>query len=211
LLTALSHSSYANEMKTRGADIPSNERLEFLGDSVLSFITSEYIHAEYTNMKEGELSKLRATAVKDTSLCEYAQQLELGKYLLLGRGEENSAGRTRMSTLENAFEALVAAIYLDGGMEAARKFVLPFVSEKIKLAVSGVEVHDHKTTLQHMVQQHKDMVLEYVLLDESGPDHDKVFTVAAQLNGKTIGTGSGSSKRAAEQMAARVGIGNVNI
>jgi len=208
LLTALSHSSYTNETKTRGVDVCSNERLEFLGDSVLSFITSEYIHAEFAHKSEGELSKLRATAVKDTSLCEYAQQLGLGEHLLLGRGEDNAAGRARMSTLENAFEALIAAIYLDGGIELARKFVLPFVSEKIKLVVSGVETHDHKTALQHLVQQHKDMVLEYILLDESGPDHDKVFTVAAQLNGQTIGTGSGSSKRAAEQMAAKMGMRN---
>ncbi len=198
LKNALAHSSYANEGENRGS---SNERLEFLGDAVLGFITAnELFHKE--NSPEGELTKLRAAVVCEKALYSYAQQLELGKYLRLGRGERLSGGADRPSILADAFEAVVAAMYLDGGLEPAKTLVLRFV---IPEARSQRRRHfkDYKTTLQEIIQQNPGEKLEYVLTGESGPDHNKKFTVQVYLNSNVIGTGVARSKKEAEQLAAR--------
>lgn len=194
---ALTHSSYANEGK--GAR-ESYERLEFLGDSVLGFITARHL---YTNdhSPEGELTKLRAAVVCEKALCSYSQALNIGDYMRLGRGEAQSGGAKRPSILADMYEAVLAAIYLDGGMEPAEKFVLRFI---IPEADNQRRRHfkDHKTTLQEIIQQNPGERLEYVLVGASGPDHCKVFTVEVHLNTNVIGKGRGHSKKEAEQLAA---------
>ncbi len=198
LRIALTHSSYANENKGSG---PHNERQEFLGDAVLSIIVSDYIF-RHLSVPEGELTKIRASLVCESALEGFARQIRLGDALLLGHGEENNGGRTRPSILADAFEALIAAIYLDGGMEPARKFVLPFVTE-LAAHASGADLHDYKTQLQEIVQQNPEERVQYVLVGEEGPDHDKRFSVEVHLNSNVIGRGTGRSKKAAEQQAAR--------
>ncbi len=197
LLRALSHSSYVNENHSAG---DSNERLEFLGDSVLGLITAENFFKNYTKLPEGELTKLRAATVCEKSLAGFAKQLELGKYLLLGKGEILTGGRERPSIQADAFEAIIAAIYLDGGMEAARKFVLKYIEEAIRQQQS---IRDYKTMLQEVVQRNPGELIEYVLTGETGPDHDKRFEVEVHLNSNVIGRGIGKSKKKAEQEAAR--------
>ena len=194
---ALSHSSYVNE---RQNEHQSNERLEFLGDSVLGFITAEYYYTHFKAYPEGELTKLRAAMVCEKSLCVFARELELGDYLLLGKGELCTGGRERPSILADAFEALIAAIYLDGGMDAAKTFVLRFVQ---KAAGTPSAFHDYKTKLQEIVQKNPEESVEYVHVGESGPDHDKRFEVEVHLNSNVIGRGVGKSKKLAEQAAAR--------
>lgn len=195
---ALTHSSYANENRGRGLE--SNERLEFLGDSVLGFITAEYLFSEHKGVPEGELTRLRAYAVCEKSLDVYAREIGLGDYLLLGKGEERTGGRERASVLSDAFEAVIAAIYLDGGMEPAKKFVLRFVRPYVE---AKPVFKDYKTMLQEVTQKNPGETLEYVLVSESGPDHDKHFEVEVHLNSNVIGRGSGPSKKKAEQDAAR--------
>ena len=197
LIRALSHSSYVNENHSAG---DSNERLEFLGDSVLGLITAENFFKNYKKLPEGELTKLRAATVCEKSLAGFAKQLELGKYLLLGRGEILTGGRERPSIQADAFEAIIAAIYLDGGMEAARVFVLKYIEEAIRQQQS---VKDYKTMLQEVVQRNPGEIVEYVLAGETGPDHDKRFEVEVHLNSNVIGRGIGRSKKRAEQEAAR--------
>ena len=197
LLRALSHSSYVNENHSIGG---SNERLEFLGDSVLGFITAENFFTNYKNFPEGELTKLRAAMVCEKSLAGFAHEIELGKYLMLGKGEMITGGRERPSIQADAFEAVIAAIYLDGGMDAARKFVLKYIDEAIRRHQS---VKDYKTMLQEVVQRNPGELIEYVLVGESGPDHDKRFEVEVHLNSNVIGKGVGKSKKRAEQEAAR--------
>ena len=197
LLRALSHSSYANENHSIGG---SNERLEFLGDSVLGFITAENFFNNYKNFPEGELTKLRAAMVCEKSLAGFAREIELGKYLMLGKGEMIMGGRERPSLQADAFEAVIAAIYLDGGMDCARKFVLKYIDEAIKRHQS---VKDYKTILQEVVQRNPGEIVEYVLVGETGPDHDKRFEVEVQLNSNVVGKGVGKSKKRAEQEAAR--------
>ena len=209
LRLALTHSSYANEIKSKNKHMLCNERLEFLGDSVLSLITSEYIYSTYTDLPEGELTKIRADAVCEEALGEYAKDIELGKYLFLGHGEELNGGRDRKSICADAFEALIAAIYTDtlriGGdaFERARDFVLPFVSAHIMSRMRSGASSDSKTKLQQIIQQVNGEVLEYVVVAEEGPDHMKTFVVEAHLNSNVIGTGKGRSKREAEQAAAK--------
>ena len=198
LTTALTHSSYANEKR----GLRDNERLEFLGDSVLSIVVSRYLFELYANKHEGDLTKLRASLVCEKTLAVFARSIDLGDYILLGHGERNNGGKDRPSILSDAFEAVIAAIFLDGGMDAARDFVLSFVKEELKKPVSE-DVSDYKTTLQEIVQQSGEERLEYVLVGESGPDHNKRFTVEVHLNSNIIGKGSGRSKKAAEQEAAR--------
>ncbi len=204
--TALTHSSYANELKARKKTVQCNERLEFLGDSVLSIIVSEYLFEKYSNSPEGELTKLRAAVVQSSALCSYARAIDLGDYLYLGVGEDKNNGRERQSNLENAFEALLAAIYLDAGENAkmtVAKFLLPFIVEEIKkIGDSGIH-RDYKTDLQQLIQQAEGDYLEYVTVDEQGPDHQKTFWVEARLNSNVIGKGSGRTKREAEQNAAK--------
>ena len=193
---AVTHSSYANEKGGHN----NNERLEFLGDSVLGFITAEYLFTTMPGTPEGELTKLRSAAVCEKSLAEFARQIDLGRHLLLGKGELHTGGAERPSILSDAFESVIAAIYLDGGMEAAKEFVLRF----IRTAQTDVElVTDYKTKLQEIVQHNPEDHLSYVLAAESGPDHDKTFTVDLFLNTNCIASGTGRSKKKAEQAAAR--------
>ena len=199
LTTALTHSSYANEVKK---GIVCNERQEFLGDAVLSIVVSDYIFRHYTHLPEGELTKIRASLVCEKSLAIFARSIGLGEFLILGRGEEMMGGRDRSSILADAFESLIAAIYLDSGTQEAANFVLPFV--KPELDNHGSKVYkDYKTTLQEIVQKNPEEQVSYVLVEESGPDHGKRFKVEVHLNSNVIGTGEGRSKKAAEQMAAR--------
>lgn len=198
LVRAMTHTSYANECG--GDHNKSNERLEFLGDSVLGFITAENFFVNYSNLPEGELTKLRAATVCEKSLSEFARELGLGEYLLLGKGEICTGGYERPSILADAFEALIAAIYLDGGMDAAKGFVLKYVEDAVK---KHQGFKDYKTMLQEVVQRNPGEVVEYVLVGESGPDHDKRFKMEVHLNSNVIGRGEGKSKKKAEQLAAK--------
>ncbi|MBQ9898189.1 MAG: ribonuclease III [Ruminococcus sp.] len=195
---ALSHSSYANERRHGSG---SNERLEFLGDSVLSIVVSDYLYKNL-NVAEGELTKMRASLVCEKSLHVFAQQIHLGDFLLLGKGEENTGGRERPSILADAFEAVIAAVYLDGGMEPAARHILRFMPEDIRHAKKPV-FNDFKTVLQEIVQKNPEEKVEYVLIGEEGPDHNKRFVVEVRLNSQVIGSGRGKSKKEAEQLAAK--------
>ena len=197
---ALTHSSYANEHKTQ--HIKYNERLEFLGDSVLSIVVSDYIYKNCPELPEGELTKLRASLVCEKSLYEFAKKIDLGKYLVLSKGERNNGGADRPSILSDAFEALIAAIYIDGGLAPASKHILNFVIPAIKNSKKK-KINDYKTTLQEIIQKNPGERLEYVLVKESGPDHNKHFVVEVHLNSNVIGKGGGRSKKEAEQQAAR--------
>ena len=199
LLNALTHSSYANEARNGQT---SNERLEFLGDSVLSIIVSDYIYKNFSNLPEGELTKLRASLVCEKSLCAFSRELDLGKYLKLGKGEDKGGGRERDSILADAFEAVLAAMYLDGGMEVARKHVMNFVLRELKNTDDEV-FKDYKTALQEIIQRNPEESVTYILTGEKGPDHDKTFEVEVHLNSNVIGKGKGKSKKQAEQMAAK--------
>ena len=204
LQTALTHSSFSNEMKARGQHVDFNERLEFLGDSVLSIIVSDYLFKQFPELPEGDLTKIRASAVCEKTLGKLAADIELGQYMRFGHGEELSHGRERVSILADAFEALLASIYLDSGSrEAVEKFLMPRVIPEIRLFIENGTNKDYKTLLQQIVQQERGEILEYVLIGESGPDHDKCFEVEARLNSNVIGHGKGHSKREAEQMAAK--------
>lgn len=199
LKNALTHSSYANESKKSSG---SNERLEFLGDSVLGYVVADYLFRNCPHLPEGDLTKTRAALVCEKACCGFSRQLEVGKYLLLSHGEQNSGGNARPSILADAFEAIIAAIYLDGGMEEARTFILRFVKPMIQTA-RPKPFKDYKTMLQEIVQKNPEESLEYVLTGESGPDHDKHFSVEVHLNSNVIGKGGGRSKKEAEQQAAR--------
>ncbi|MBP3435386.1 MAG: ribonuclease III [Clostridia bacterium] len=198
LENALTHSSYANE-GNRG--LKSNERLEFLGDSVLGFITAGYLF-RHGSGQEGELTRLRASLVCEKALSSYARKLGLGDCLLLGRGELRGGGTDRPSILADAFEAVIAAIYLDGGLEPAEAFILPYIKEELSQQ-RRPQFKDYKTALQEIVQQNPEEQLTYLLVGESGPDHNKQFAVEVHLNSNVIGTGRGRSKKEAEQQAAR--------
>ena len=199
LETALTHTSYANEVYKDG--LRSYERLEFLGDSILGFTAADYLIATFPALHEGELTKLRADLVCETSLAETSRQLRLGDYLRLGRGEEAGGGRTRVSIIADVVEAVIAAIYLDGGMVPARRFIYDHVLVDTKQRVK--QNTDYKTMLQELVQQKKNQTLSYELLGETGPDHDKQFSVRVLLNNEPVGEGTGTSKKRAEQAAAR--------
>jgi len=205
LQRALTHSSYANE---RWHDsLMSNERLEFLGDSILGMVVAEHLYRNFPDRPEGELTRMRADMVCETSLAAIAFKLKLGDHLMLGHGEEQSGGRTRPSILADAVESVIAASFLDGGMGAAEGIIRQFVL--CNVPVTKLQNKDYKTALQELVQQKKDQRLSYLLTGESGPDHDKVFTVEVTLNGNVVGQGSGSSKKRAEQDAARGAIENL--
>ncbi len=198
LLQALTHSSFANEKHN---EIECNERLEFLGDSVLSLITSQFLFDSFPYMPEGELSKLRSSLVCTDSLSGIARKINLGDYLFLGKGETVSGGAEKQSILEDAFESVVAAVYLDGGLEEARKFVLRFLAPMLK--EHNIAFFDYKTTLQEIVQQYNDQKLSYSHIGESGPPHNRRFEAVVKLNSNVIGKGIGTSKKSAEQAAAR--------
>ena len=194
LATALTHTSYANESRV---PVAHNERLEFLGDSVLQIVSADYLFHAYADRPEGDLTRIRSSLVSEGALFQFAQEIHLGEYLRLGKGEERCGGRERPSVVSDAFEALIAALYLDGGMEVAKKFILPFITEG-KHAEA-----DYKTRLQEIVQQNPEERLSYVVEKETGPDHDKHFVVAVRFNSDCVARGEGKSKKAAEQHAAR--------
>ena len=202
LQNALTHSSYANERWHNS--LLSNERLEFLGDSVLGMLVAEYLYRNFPNRPEGELTRMRADMVCETTLAKVANEIHLGEHLLLGHGEEQGGGRSRESILADAVESVIAASFLDGGMEAALHFIKTFIL--VEVPVSQLHNMDYKTKLQELVQQKKNQVLSYSLLSETGPDHDKHFEVCVALNGKEVGRGEGRSKKRAEQEAARLAI-----
>lgn len=202
LQNALAHSSYANEQWHD--NLKSNERLEFLGDSILGMVVAEHLYRCFPERLEGDLTRMRADMVCETALASVAGRLNLGEHMLLGHGEEQGGGRERASILADAVESVIAACFLDGGMDAARSFIEKFVL--CNVPTSRLQNRDYKTALQELVQQKRDQVLTYTLVGESGPDHDKRFEVALSLNGKTVGNGTGSSKKRAEQDAARVAI-----
>ena len=197
LETALTHTSYANESR---APVKHNERLEFLGDSVLQIVSADYLFHAYADRPEGDLTRIRASLVSEGALFQFAQEIHLGEYLRLGRGEERCGGRTRPSVVSDAFEAVIAALYLDGGMEVARNFILPFITE------GKTAEEDYKTRLQEVVQQDPSAVLKYEVTGETGPDHNKQFTVCVWRNGQLLAEGRGRSKKAAEQHAAKVAL-----
>lgn len=198
LMEALTHSSFAHE---RNNGFKCNERLEFLGDSVLSLVSSQFLFETYPDTPEGELTKIKASLVCTDSLSGFARQIHLGDYLFLGKGEVHTGGAERPSILEDAFESLIAAIYLDGGLECARNFVLSFL--KPALENKNISFKDYKTILQEVVQQNPDQSVNYAFVGSTGPDHDKVFEAEVLLNSNVIGRGKGKSKKAAEQAAAR--------
>ncbi|MBR5742645.1 MAG: ribonuclease III, partial [Clostridia bacterium] len=205
LRRALTHSSYANEEFARNEKVTllSNERLEFLGDSVLSMVTTEYLYTTIDDKPEGELTKIRAQVVCESALYQIARAIGLGRYLYLGRGEEHSGGRERPSILADATEALIAALYLDGGIEAAKKFILTYLPPMVETAKKGVLFKDYKTTLQEIVQKSREETISYAQDGEEGPDHAKRFHVTLFINSNPFAEGVGKSKKEAEQNAAR--------
>lgn len=206
LENALHHSSYANESRNRG--VTSNERLEFLGDSVLGFVTAKYLYKHYPDLPEGKMTRLRAELVCETALHKVARELELGRYLRLGKGEEVTGGRTRPSILADAVEATIAAMYLDGGMEVAESFILTRVLADLDKGLP-VRSTDNKTRLQELVQQTSGHTLTYAVTGESGPDHRKQFTVTVYIDGTAAGEGVGRTKKEAEQAAAGNALGQL--
>ena len=206
LQNALTHSSYANERYHNS--LASNERLEFLGDSILGMVVAEYLYRNFPDRPEGELTRMRADMVCELALAPVANRLGLGQHLMLGHGEEQGGGRSRESILADAVESVIAACYLDGGMEAAIGFIRRFVL--CDVPVSKMHNVDYKTALQELVQQKKNQHLSYALVRESGPDHDKHFVVDVSLNGQVVGTGEGTSKKRAEQEAAHAAIAKLS-
>lgn len=202
LQNALTHSSYANEHWHDS--LMSNERLEFLGDSVLGMVVAEYLYITFPDRPEGELTRMRADMVCEQALAIVAERLSLGEHLLLGHGEEQGGGRNRPSILADAVESVIAACFLDGGMDAAKQFIKEFVL--CNVPITHLHNVDYKTALQELVQKKKDQALCYELVGESGPDHDKRFTVAVYLNGQKVGEGIGSSKKRAEQESAHAAL-----
>lgn len=197
---ALNHSSYANEH--RSAHLQSNERLEFLGDSILGFVTAEFLFTQHPDLPEGDLTRIRAALVCEQSLYEVAQKLELGHYLKLGRGEEAGGGRSRTSILADATEAIFAAVYLDGGIEASSTLIHRVLLDAEKEETVEERRRDYKTILQELIQRQADQELTYRMAGEQGPDHNKTFRAEVLLNGQLTGTGCGHSKKEAEQAAA---------
>lgn len=207
LIQALTHSSFANE--TIGDRMQSNERLEFLGDAVLELVVSDYLYQHYTKDPEGQLTKFRAKIVCEPTLAYMAEKIELGKFLRLGRGEENTGGRERNSILSDAFEALIGAIYLDGGIEKSRNFInLTILKDLDEMDFQTLFV-DHKTKLQEIVQSRGAELVEYSIVNECGPDHNKSFTAEVSYQNQVIGTGLGRSKKIAEQNAAYNAMKNI--
>ena len=198
-LEALTHSSYSNENK----NYPFNERLEFLGDSVLSIVISDYLFKKETKLPEGELTKIRANIVCEESLSEVSKNIHLGKYMLLGKGEEATGGRERISILADALEAVIAAIYLDGGIKCAREFILTNMEKIINDSIKGKIFRDYKTCLQEVLQSNGENNIWYKLIEEKGPDHNKRFVMEVGINDTVLGVGEGKSKKDAEQVAAK--------
>ncbi|WP_018249673.1 ribonuclease III [Orenia marismortui] len=204
---AITHKSFANENRHLG--LKDNERLEFLGDSVQDLVVSEYMILEYPDHPEGELAKIRSVVVSAPVLAEKAKEINLGKYLLLGKGEEMTGGRKRDSILADAFEALVGSIYLDQGLEVIKDFILKLLIPDIKKVEKGEHIQDYKTLLQEIIQKNSNARPEYEVIKEEGPDHNKQFTIQVNFEEEVLGVGTGSSKKEAQQKAARNAIDKV--
>ncbi len=202
LENALTHTSYAHEAKTMPRPVH-NERLEFLGDSVLSLVVCTYIYSNFPEMAEGAMTKLRARVVCEAALSQYARGINLGKYILLGKGEEASGGRNRNSILADAFEAVIGACYIDQGWEKTNQMALAILQAEMDACAVSDGVFDYKTKLQEIVQRDSESAVSYTLIAEDGPDHHKIFKMAALINDKTVGHGEGRSKKEAEQIAAK--------
>ncbi len=207
LKEALTHSSFSNERKENM--VHNNERLEFLGDAVLSIVISDYLFKTHVNLPEGELTKIRSKIVCESTLGECSKRIELGQYMYFGKGEEMTGGRKRISILADAFESLIAAIYLDGGLESSRLFIMEYMKAEIQNAITGMVFLDYKTHLQEIVQIRKDNRIKYEIIGEEGPDHCKLFYTQVKLNDIVIGYGKGRSKKEAEQEAAQMAIEKV--
>ena len=209
LLLALTHSSFANEKRNEGLE--SNERLEFLGDAILNIVTSEHIYKNYPELPEGEMTKTRASIVCEGSLVKCANKISLGKFLLLGKGEESTGGRSRTSILSDAFEALIGGLYLDSGLPEAGKFISSTMKELFS-NFNGCDVFtDYKTQFQEIIQKNSDQKISYTIIDEKGPDHDKLFIAQLSVGDKIYGTGKGKSKKEAEQNAAKEAISKMRV
>lgn len=209
LKKAFTHSSYANEKHIEKYD--NNERLEFLGDAILELVISDYIYNNFPRMPEGELTKLRAGTVCESSLAERARIIRIGEFIMLGKGEETTGGRERDSILADAFEAVIGSIYLDGGISSARKYILEQLEATVNKTNVSLSIIDCKTRLQEEIQKISKEPLHYEIINESGPDHNKVFTSAVKHNGTILGSGSGKSKKEAEQAAAATALREMNI
>ena len=203
LKTALTHTSYAYEH-----NVSSNEKLEFLGDSILEFVSSEYMYNKYTNLKEGEMTKVRATVVCEKSLYKIATLHNFSDFLYLGKSEVMTGGNKRPAILADSVEAVIAAMYLDGGLEAAKKFIVENLKDEIEVATKHVGQKDYKTVLQEELQKNGEVKIEYKIIKESGPDHNKTFEAEVSLNGKKLATGVGKSKKEAEMQAAKKALEN---
>ncbi len=204
LETALTHTSYAYENKKQ-----SNEKLEFLGDSILEFISSEYIYHNYPNLKEGEMTKVRASVVCEDSLQKIAKMHNFSDFLYLGKSERTSQKEVRPAIMADSIEAVIAAIFLDGGLEEAKKFILNNLAESIENATKNIGQKDYKTVLQEVLQKNGNVDIEYVIIDEKGPDHEKVFTAEVKFNNKILAIGEGKSKKQAEMEAAKKALENI--
>lgn len=203
LKTAFTHTSYANEKK-----VESNEKLEFLGDSILEFVVSNYLYQNYKKLKEGEMTKVRATVVCENSLHEIALKYHFDELLYLGKSEKLSGGSHKQAILADSVEAVIAAIYMDSGLEQAEKFILNNLKKSIEQASQNVGKKDYKTVLQEELQKHGSVKIEYQIIKEEGPDHDKTFVAEVRCNGKYLATGKGNTKKHAEMEAARIALEN---
>ena len=201
LETALTHTSYAYEKKTQ-----SNEKLEFLGDSILEFVSSEYIYDKYSKLKEGEMTKVRASVVCEKSLHEVAKEHNFSDFLKLGKSEKTSQKEVRPAIMADSVEAVIAAMFLDGGLESAKKFIIQNLKDSIEIATKHIGQKDYKTVLQEILQKNGTVNIEYEIVKEKGPDHDKTFTAEIKYNGKVLAIGDGKSKKLAEMEAARIAL-----
>ena len=208
LIRALTHKSYANER--REENLKDNERLEFLGDAVLDLVVNQYLFLEYPNHPEGELAQIRSVVVSAPTLAEKSREIDLGDYLLLGKGEEATGGRKRDSILADAFEAVIGSIYLDQGLEAARDFILDLLITNIENVEQGDHIQDYKTLLQELLQKNSNHRPQYEVISEQGPDHNKSFTVQVTFKDEILGVGSGSSKKRAQQSSAKEAINKLD-
>ena len=204
LKQALTHTSYAYEH-----NINSNEKLEFLGDSILEFISSQYLYKNYINLKEGEMTKVRATVVCEKSLYKIAKLHNFSDFLYLGKSERLNKGKERPAILADSVEAVIAAMYLDGGLEVASKFIISNLKDEIEIASKNVGLKDYKTVLQEKLQEKGEVKIEYIIIGESGPDHDKLFESEVRYNNKVLATGKGKSKKQAEMQAAQKALENL--
>ena len=205
LQTALTHTSYAYEH-----GVQSNEKLEFLGDSILEFVSSEYMYNKYQNLQEGQLTKVRATVVCGKSLYKVAKKHNFGDFMYLGKSEIKTSENKRTAILADSVEAVIAAIFIDGGLEPAKKFIIDNLKDEIEIATKHVGEKDYKTVLQEELQKNGEVKIEYTIIGESGPDHDKTFEAEVSLNGKVLANGKGKSKKEAEMQAAKKALENQN-